>query len=108
MLTDPIPESISKLRNLEVLNLDSLKSSYFVKLDTFSELKKLRILELSGNTLSLKSSITKFSFINLEHILLSSCNVTEFPEFLKNLSGLKGLGFLRTRLRARYRNGFLT
>lgn len=98
MLTGPIPKSISKLRNLETLYLDSFKSSYFVKFDTFAELKKLNVLKLSGNTLSIKSSITKFSFINLEYLLLSSCNVTEFPEFLKNLSGLKGLDLSKNKI----------
>lgn len=60
-----------------------------MELDTFLELKKLMVLDLSGNTLSIKSSTTKFPFPNLEFVKLSSCKITEFPKFLKNLNRIE-------------------
>ncbi|XP_022723081.1 receptor-like protein 12 [Durio zibethinus] len=67
---------------IEILSLgDNSFSS--VKLDMFSQLKNLRVLYLSNTSLSIESDITSLAFPQLEELCLSSCNFTEFPEFIK-------------------------
>lgn len=82
-----IPRSIVQLHNLEFLDLSSNNLTGSVEFDIFSNLKKLRALHLSFNKLSLqmKSGLSAPKF---EVLKLGSCNLTEFPEFLKNNSGL--------------------
>ncbi|XP_016747316.2 receptor like protein 22-like [Gossypium hirsutum] len=55
----------------------------------FSNLPNLEDLDLSYNSLSLTSNTT--STVNLTSLFLSSCNLSEFPQFLKGLKSLKWL-----------------
>ncbi|XP_022722194.1 receptor-like protein 12 [Durio zibethinus] len=54
-----------------------------MKLGMFSQLKNLRFLDLSNTSLSIESNITSLAFPRLEELNLNSCNLTEFPEFIK-------------------------
>ncbi|XP_024178927.1 receptor-like protein 7 [Rosa chinensis] len=83
-LQGTIPRSLFELRNLEVFYLDSNNLSGYVEFDGFSKLEKFRVLRLSHNKLNVKIK-TGFTAIppKLQVLGLGSCNLTEFPEFLK-------------------------
>ncbi|KAL5550525.1 hypothetical protein UlMin_000701 [Ulmus minor] len=83
-LEGPIPISIFNLRNLSVLSLSSNKLNDTIELDMFQRLPNLKSLDLSYNSLIVKTS---GSHSNLSTILdtlrLSSCKLRQFP-YLKN------------------------
>ncbi|XP_062015449.1 receptor-like protein 7 [Rosa rugosa] len=91
-LQGTIPRSLFELRNLESLYLDSNNLSGYVEFDEFSKLEKLKDLRLSLNKLSVQIK-TGFTAIppKLQALGLRSCNLTEFPEFLKYTSKLVAL-----------------
>ncbi|KAF3563630.1 hypothetical protein DY000_02013378 [Brassica cretica] len=81
-------ENITLLPNLEVFRIgnNNFKVSP-VDLTIFSPLKSLTQLSLSGIPLS-TSNITHDFPSYLEQLYLSGCNVTEFPEFIRNQRNL--------------------
>ncbi|XP_062009201.1 receptor-like protein 7 [Rosa rugosa] len=83
-LQGTIPRSLFELRNLEYIDLESNNLSGYVEFDQFSKLEKLRVLCLSLNKLSVQIK-TGYTAIppKLQVLGMSSCNLTEFPEFLK-------------------------
>ncbi|EOY13848.1 Receptor like protein 53, putative [Theobroma cacao] len=95
-----IPSSISKLVNLRFLDLSSNSLNGTISLDMFSKLQNLTWLELSSNALSLISSNSSVNFVlpNLEYVNLSSCNINEFPNFLKGSKVLKSLDLSNNRI----------
>ncbi|KAM1016141.1 hypothetical protein ACFX13_046615 [Malus domestica] len=84
-LQGAVPKSLFHLKNLELLGLSGNNLSGLVEFDEFSNLKKLKALGLSYNRLSvhvksgLSATLPKFEILRL-----AGCNLTEFPEFLKN------------------------
>ncbi|XP_048434179.1 receptor-like protein 7 isoform X2 [Pyrus x bretschneideri] len=84
-LQGEFPKSLFHLRNLELLGLSDNNLSGLVAFDEFSNLKKLKALGLSDNRLSVRvksgssATLPKFKILKL-----GECNLTEFPEFLKN------------------------
>nr|KJB62998.1 hypothetical protein B456_009G448200 [Gossypium raimondii] len=88
-LQGPLPSSISQLLNLTGLSLSSNTLSGVIEFSMFSNLPNLKYLDLSYNSLSLTSNTT--STINLTRLFLSSCNLSEFPQFLKGLKSLESL-----------------
>ncbi|XP_068336231.1 receptor-like protein 6 [Pyrus communis] len=84
-LQGAVPKSLFHLKNLECLGLSYNNLSGLVEFDEFSNLKKLKLLGLSDNKLSMRvksgssATLPKFEVLNL-----AECNLTEFPEFLKN------------------------
>ncbi|KAA8524854.1 hypothetical protein F0562_011277 [Nyssa sinensis] len=92
-LQGPIPSSFSKLKNLEILSLSSNNFNGTVDMDIFLKLKNLISFQLSGNNLSLHISNNNYS-INatlpkFELLGLESCNLREFPNFLRFQDELK-------------------
>ncbi|XP_062014261.1 receptor-like protein 7 [Rosa rugosa] len=88
-LQGAIPRSLFHLHNLEYLDLCSNKLIGSVVFDNFPNLKKLRVLQLSSNKLSLQiKNDARVAVPKLEVLKLGSCNLTEFPGFLRNHSGL--------------------
>ncbi|KAI8570624.1 hypothetical protein RHMOL_Rhmol01G0050200 [Rhododendron molle] len=89
-LHGPIPQSISGLVNLRQLYLLSNNLSGVVELQKFSS--NLEALVLSKNNISGLSigngSNDNATWPKLLVLSLSSCNITEFPEFLQNSSNL--------------------
>ncbi|KAH7850095.1 hypothetical protein Vadar_027899 [Vaccinium darrowii] len=82
-LSGPIPQSISGLVNLSYLYLQSNNLSGDVELQKFSNLE---VLHLSKNNLSVRiGNNANATWPNLSSLGLSSCNITEFPDFLQNL-----------------------
>ncbi|XP_022717767.1 receptor-like protein 12 [Durio zibethinus] len=84
---------LSKLGNLEKLDLSSNNFCGVIKLDLLSKLKNLTTLDLSNNRLlSLSSSIgVNYSFQELQTFSFSSCNVRQFPNFLRTAKQLRVL-----------------
>ncbi|MFQ6665249.1 hypothetical protein Gotur_032043, partial [Gossypium turneri] len=88
-LQGPLPSSIFQLLNLTDLDLSSNNLSGVIEFRMFSNLLNLEYLDLSNNSLSLTSNTT--STVNLIGLVLSSFNLSEFPQFLKGLKSLKRL-----------------
>ncbi|TYI85306.1 hypothetical protein E1A91_D05G431600v1 [Gossypium mustelinum] len=88
-LQGPLPSSIFQLLNLTGLVLSSNNLSGVIEFRMFSNLPNLKYLYLSYNNLSLTSNST--STVNLTSLFLSSCNLSEFPQFLKGLKSLESL-----------------
>ncbi|TYG71759.1 hypothetical protein ES288_D05G424100v1 [Gossypium darwinii] len=93
-LQGPLPSSIFQLLNLTFIVLSSNNLSGVIEFSMFSNLPNLRLLDLSYNNLSLTSNSTSsvnHILSNLTDLLLSSCNLSEFPQFLKGLKSLESL-----------------
>ncbi|KAL1103306.1 hypothetical protein V6Z11_D05G430300 [Gossypium hirsutum] len=93
-LQGPLPSSIFQLLNLAHLLLSSNNLSGVIEFRMFSNLSNLKYLDLSYNSLSLTSNTTStvnHILPNLTDLLLSSCNLSEFPQFLKGLKSLESL-----------------
>jgi Leucine-rich repeat (LRR) protein len=80
-----IPQSISRLVNLENLALFYNHLSGTVEFDLFLKLKNLTWLQLSYNNISLLTKpSTNATLPKFEILTLDSCDLSEFPEFLRN------------------------
>ncbi|OMO80098.1 hypothetical protein CCACVL1_13172 [Corchorus capsularis] len=99
ILSGPIPESIFKLKNLQLLDLQINRLNGIVKLDSFLELRNLTRLQLSSNNLSVITHVgingtppppppppPRFKILGL-----ASCNLSKFPDFLRNQDELEFL-----------------
>ncbi|XVF77247.1 hypothetical protein PTKIN_Ptkin14bG0027700 [Pterospermum kingtungense] len=96
----PIPSSISQLLNLTSLDLSSNKLSGIVEFGMFSKLQNLKYLVLSSNSLSLifNGTNANYALPNLQDLYLSSCNVSEFPQFLRGSKSLQNLELSNNRI----------
>ncbi|RXH67891.1 hypothetical protein DVH24_028038 [Malus domestica] len=84
-ISGEIPSCIMNLTQLTYLALSSNKLNGIVEFDQFSKLRSLASLRLSGNQLSLLIKPDLNATLPMFKLLwLDSCNLTEFPEFLKN------------------------
>ncbi|CAN6574066.1 unnamed protein product [Malus baccata var. baccata] len=91
-LQGAIPKSLFHLRNLEVLGLSNNNLSGLVEFDEFSNLKKLKVLGLGHNKLFVRvKSGSSATLPKFEYLELDECNLTEFPDFLKNQYELESL-----------------
>ncbi|GLT79546.1 hypothetical protein SLA2020_510300 [Shorea laevis] len=91
-LQGSIPNSIANLVNLNHLDLSSNHFSDLVVSDMFSALQNLKSIILSYNNLSLRVNVdANFTLPNLTNFDLSSCNLNEFPNFLRRSDGLQSL-----------------
>ncbi|KAF8391161.1 hypothetical protein HHK36_023462 [Tetracentron sinense] len=98
-LSGAIPRSISKLVNLEHLYLSSNNFSGTVELDEFFKLKNLTYLHLSDNSLSLITTVhINSSFPKFIQLGLSSCNISKFPDFLRNQNELQSLDISNNKI----------
>ncbi|VYS62570.1 unnamed protein product [Arabidopsis thaliana] len=79
--------NISSQSNLEDLNIG--RNNFYpdiVDLSIFSPLLSLRYLDVSGINLKISSTVSLPSPISA--LVLSSCNISEFPKFLRNQTRL--------------------
>ncbi|GKV44618.1 hypothetical protein SLEP1_g51781, partial [Rubroshorea leprosula] len=92
-LQGPIPSSIANFVNLSYLDLSSNHLSDLVVVsDMFLGLQNLETIILSYNNLSLRMSVdANFTLPKLTDVFLSSCNLSEFPNFLRHSDGLQSL-----------------
>ncbi|KAB2634643.1 receptor-like protein 12 [Pyrus ussuriensis x Pyrus communis] len=98
-LQGEFPKSLFHLRNLELLGLSGNNLSGIVEFDEFSNLKKLKALGLSGNRLSVRvKSGSSATLPKFEILKLAECNLTEFPEFLKNQYELGALSLFSNNI----------
>ncbi|KAH1096177.1 hypothetical protein J1N35_013098 [Gossypium stocksii] len=81
-LTGLIPKSILQLPSPERLYIGGNIFST-MKLDMFVQLNNLKSLDLSNASLLIESGNRSLTFPQLEILSLRSCNLTEFPEFIK-------------------------
>ncbi|OMO80988.1 hypothetical protein CCACVL1_12671 [Corchorus capsularis] len=92
-LQGQLPSSVTRLKNLESLDVTSNSLRGVVELDTFLELKNLQSLSLSLNKLSVFSKrtsvISSNSLPKLVVLRLASCNLSTFPDFLRNQDRLQ-------------------
>ncbi|KAG5382454.1 hypothetical protein IGI04_033924 [Brassica rapa subsp. trilocularis] len=87
-------ENVSLFSNLEYLYFESnnFRFSSPVDLNVFSSLKQLEGLELSGIPLSTANITSDSDFSsNFQTLYLSDCNITEFPEFIRDQRNLRFL-----------------
>ncbi|KAH7848840.1 hypothetical protein Vadar_008890 [Vaccinium darrowii] len=101
-LHGPIPKSISNLVNLTVLSLESTNLSGVVD---FQRLEKLEEIYLSNtNLLVTAGSNVNNTFPNLQRFYMSSCNVEEFPGFLRTSENLEVLDLSNNRIHGQIPN----
>ncbi|KAH1123424.1 hypothetical protein J1N35_006584 [Gossypium stocksii] len=85
------PMFVFKLHGLEFLTLGSNNFSGLIPMSAFQNLRNLSYLDLSYNRLSIDAITTNISSLCLPKLImlnLASCNLMEFPNFLKNQSSL--------------------
>ncbi|CAL5394633.1 unnamed protein product [Camellia sinensis] len=91
-LQGPIPGLVYELQNLTYLWVSSNNLSGVVDLDKLLKLKNLISLDLSYNGLSLSiNNSVNSTLTNFETIRLASCNLSEFPNFLREQARLSYL-----------------
>ncbi|KAL4560731.1 hypothetical protein LXL04_032885 [Taraxacum kok-saghyz] len=92
-LLGPIPNTFSIFKSLQYLNLGWNNFSGMVELDMFLGLNKLQALSLGYNMISLQvtNNYTNTTLPNLDKLDLSSCNLKEFPAFLRFQNKLSAL-----------------
>ena len=82
-LYGPIPRSISNFTHLQHLDLSSINLKDMLELDIFFEIKRIETLLLSGNKLLISKGKINSTLPKFKTLGLSSCNLREFPIFLK-------------------------
>ncbi|XP_021833324.1 receptor like protein 30-like [Prunus avium] len=83
-LSGRIPESIGQMSNLETIYLSMNSFEGVISETNFSKLSKLRILDLSSNSLVLKFSFDWVPPFQLHEIRLGSCKMGPyFPKWLR-------------------------
>ncbi|KAL4607766.1 hypothetical protein ACB092_09G199300 [Castanea dentata] len=96
-LQGSIPRSMSRFVNLTYLSLSSNNLSIMLELEMFSKLKNLKLLDFSKNLVSINNNAT-YTLPNLQQLNLSSCNISEFPIFLRAATTLQFLDLSKNRI----------
>ncbi|GLU19579.1 hypothetical protein SLE2022_358230 [Rubroshorea leprosula] len=89
-----LPPSLGNLTKLQTLTLDNNSFIGTIEIDTFLELKYLKVLVLSQNNFSLlieTKKSTNTTTAKFETLGLGSCSLKEFPSFLHNQDQLETL-----------------
>ncbi|XXG39745.1 hypothetical protein AAC387_Pa01g0622 [Persea americana] len=97
-LQGPIPTSLFQLKRLRTLSLSSNNLNGTVDLFMLQNIKNLSSLDLSNNGLSINTSGINASFPQIGNLKLSSCNLREFPDFLRNQLRLSTLDLSYNRI----------
>ncbi|XP_062171104.1 receptor-like protein 6 [Alnus glutinosa] len=89
-LEGPIPMSIFEYRGLKGLSLGSNKFNNSLDLSVIQPLKNLSYLDLSHINLLTEYNDFNFSLslVQLQTVILASCKLKKFPDFLRNQSNL--------------------
>ncbi|KAL7219657.1 hypothetical protein ACSBR2_012674 [Camellia fascicularis] len=98
-LHGPIPGLVYELQNLTILVFSSNNLSGVVELDKLLNLKYLSYLDLSYNGLALNiNNSVNSTFPYFDRIRLASCNLSEFPNFLREQAGLRSLDLSNNKI----------
>ncbi|XVF70823.1 hypothetical protein PTKIN_Ptkin11bG0192800 [Pterospermum kingtungense] len=98
-LQGPIPSSVSQLSNLTDLSLGSNNLSGTFDFRMFSKLQYLQHLDISQNSSSLTCNGTSAAYeLPILQSLILSCNINEFPLFLKGSKDLQGLDLSNNKI----------
>ncbi|KAF8027801.1 hypothetical protein BT93_E0660 [Corymbia citriodora subsp. variegata] len=92
-----IPSTLWNLKDLEVLGLSSLNG--VLDVNHLFKLKNLRLLLLSSNNISFTKPFINTTTWKITHLILDSCNLTKFPQFIGHLSKLVRLDLQYNRIR---------
>jgi Leucine-rich repeat (LRR) protein len=99
-LEGPMPMSIFELRDLRALSLGSNKFNNSLDLSVIQPLKNLFYLVLSH--INLLTEYNDFnlslSLIELDTLILASCKLKKFPDFLRNQSSLFSLDLSKNQI----------
>ena len=94
-----IPRSIFQQVKLQYLDLSSNDFTVNIDLEDLSKLKELGTLDLSSNNVSWNFNSSKNYTLNSQlYLVLSSCNLIEFPLFLKSMKRLGSLDLSSNQL----------
>ncbi|XVF28497.1 hypothetical protein REPUB_Repub15cG0034200 [Reevesia pubescens] len=96
-LRGSIPNSILQLPRLKWLYI-GYNSFDSLKLDLFFQLKNIRALDLSNISLSVENHNKSLAFSQLDELTLRSCNLTEFPKFIKTQDKLASLDLSNNKI----------
>nr|KJB17044.1 hypothetical protein B456_002G262400 [Gossypium raimondii] len=101
MLQGQFPMFVFELHGLTSLNLSSNNFSGLIPVSAFQNLRNLSALGLSYNRWSIDATtinISSLSFPTIAELDLASCNLTEFPGFLKNWISLHVLDLSKNQI----------
>ncbi|KAM6579333.1 hypothetical protein CsatA_003107 [Cannabis sativa] len=109
-LIEQIPSSIFEMKKLEELFLNENYFSGTIEMHMFSKLSRLRALDLSHNNLSVETNTKTNSTLifKLNYLHLASCNITEFPKFLKTQNELSYLDLSCNKIKGKVPKWFFT
>ncbi|KAF3532173.1 hypothetical protein DY000_02039320 [Brassica cretica] len=96
-LSGPIPGFISKLVGLSYLDLSFWDTLSIVDMSLFSHFESLSLLSLSRNTVKFSSTLHLVSPIG--SLALASCNISEFPKFLRTQTSLFNLDISQNQIK---------
>ncbi|KAI3417173.1 Expansin [Psidium guajava] len=99
-LTGSIPSWLGNLTKLTRLDLSGNELTGVLDLRVFSTQKNLQFLALSVE-LNLAYNSVNYTFPDLETLVLSSCNLTQFPLFLNSSTKLTYLDLSRNKISGR-------
>ncbi|GLT35534.1 hypothetical protein SLA2020_099790 [Shorea laevis] len=102
-ISGSIPSSFFDLVHLTTVNLSSNNFTGTIIPDMLSKLVDLEVLDLSNNSLlSLSNNGTavnfNYSFPNLRNLIFSSCNIHKFPSFLRKVEKLLELDISKNKI----------
>jgi len=107
-LSGPIPASIFHIKGLRFLQLSDNDFNGTIRLDMVQRLQNLHTLGLSNNKLSVNVTLNDdhliSSFPSMKYLLLGSCNLGEFPGFLRNQTQINALDLSNNQIQGEIPN----
>ncbi|MCD9644676.1 hypothetical protein HAX54_033086 [Datura stramonium] len=107
-LSGLVPRSLANLINLVRLDLSSNNITDDIGIEVLTTMQRLEHIGLSYNHLSWRTSIkgSKITLPSLEVLLFSSCELKDFPHFLRNLKTLWVLDLSNNKIHGPIPNWF--
>lgn len=100
-----VPKSIFQIKGLNILRLSSNNFSGSITLEMFKDLSELGTLDLSENNFFFNVSGSYSNmFPKIGTLKLSSCKITEFPNFLRHQTNLFHLDLSNNRIKGEIPN----